>query len=65
MLNDRKQGKMAFLLVVDQFEERFRNRSQRVAWVKSGLLATLLGFVSESYLWTLNHAMPPGYMLMQ
>ena len=44
-------------------EDRFKRRSQRVAWFQVGVLMALLAFVGESYLWTLNHAMPPGYML--
>ncbi|QTR49974.1 nSTAND1 domain-containing NTPase [Candidatus Thiothrix anitrata] len=46
-------------------DERFLHRSRRMAWVQGGALALLLGFVGQSYLWTLNNAMPPGYMLTQ
>ncbi|MDD5394103.1 MAG: SUMF1/EgtB/PvdO family nonheme iron enzyme [Thiothrix sp.] len=46
-------------------DERFLRRSRRMAWVQGGALALLLGFVGESYLWTLNHGFPPGYMLEQ
>ncbi|WP_287603692.1 SUMF1/EgtB/PvdO family nonheme iron enzyme [Thiothrix sp.] len=46
-------------------DERFLRRSRRMTWVQGGALALLLGFVGESYLWTLNNALPPGYMLTQ
>ncbi len=46
-------------------EGRFLRWSQLVVRIQAGLLAMLLVWVGESYLWTLNHAMPPSYMLMQ
>lgn len=46
-------------------DERFLRRSRRMAWVQGGVLAGLLGFVGESYLWTLNNGLPPNYMLTQ
>ncbi|MEZ5452439.1 MAG: SUMF1/EgtB/PvdO family nonheme iron enzyme [Thiothrix sp.] len=46
-------------------EGRFLHWSERMAWVQGGLLALLLAFVGESYLWTLEHGFPPGYMLTQ
>lgn len=46
-------------------EGSFLRWSVRLAWLQAGLLALLLIWVGESYLWTLNHGMPPGYMLMQ
>ncbi|RDH85318.1 MAG: hypothetical protein DIZ77_13855 [endosymbiont of Seepiophila jonesi] len=33
--------------------------------MQAGLLVGLVIYVAESYLWTLNNALPPGYMLMQ
>ncbi|MDJ0805857.1 MAG: SUMF1/EgtB/PvdO family nonheme iron enzyme [Gammaproteobacteria bacterium] len=49
----------------DSVEARFRLRSRRLAWFKTGLAAALLALVAESYLWTLSNAMPPNYMWMQ
>jgi formylglycine-generating enzyme required for sulfatase activity len=46
-------------------DERFLRRSRRVAWLQGGVLALLLAFVGESYLWTLNNGLPPNYMLTQ
>ena len=46
-------------------EGRFLRWSERMAWVQGGVLALLLAFVGESYLWTLNNGFPPGYMLTQ
>ncbi len=46
-------------------DARFNRWSRRVAWLQAGLLAGLVVFVAESYLWTLNNGMSPGYMLMQ
>ncbi len=46
-------------------DDRFLRRSRRMAWVQGGVLALLLAFAGESYLWTLNNGLPPGYMLTQ
>ncbi|SEA96179.1 Formylglycine-generating enzyme, required for sulfatase activity, contains SUMF1/FGE domain [Thiothrix caldifontis] len=46
-------------------DERFLSRSRRVGWLQGGALVLLLGFVGESYLWTLNNGLPPNYMLTQ
>lgn len=46
-------------------DARFKRWSRRVAWLQAGLLVGLVVYVAESYLWTLNNALPPGYMLMQ
>jgi formylglycine-generating enzyme required for sulfatase activity len=46
-------------------DERFLRRSRRMAWAQGGMLALLLAFVGESYLWTFNNGLPPNYMLTQ
>lgn len=46
-------------------EGRFLRWSERMAWVQGGVLAALLAFVGESYLWTLDHGLPPNYMFTQ
>lgn len=46
-------------------EGSFLRWSVRLAWLQAGILALLLAWFGESYLWTLNNGMPPGYMLMQ
>ncbi|MEA3411331.1 MAG: SUMF1/EgtB/PvdO family nonheme iron enzyme, partial [Pseudomonadota bacterium] len=46
-------------------EYRYKRVSQRVAWIQAGLAAGVLGLVGQSYYWTLDNGMPPGYMLMQ
>jgi formylglycine-generating enzyme required for sulfatase activity len=34
-----------------------------MAWAQGGVLALLLTFVGQSYLWTLDNSLPPSYML--
>ncbi|MBU0655408.1 MAG: SUMF1/EgtB/PvdO family nonheme iron enzyme [Gammaproteobacteria bacterium] len=46
-------------------DDRFLRRSRRMGWAQGGVLALLLAFVGESYLWTLNNELPPNYMLTQ
>ena len=46
-------------------DDRFKCWSQRVAWLKAGLLAMVLTFVGQSYVWTLSNSLPPSYMVMQ
>ncbi|CAG0906977.1 unnamed protein product [Cyprideis torosa] len=46
-------------------EARFLRRSRVVGWLKGGALALVVAFVGESYWWTLQHDMPPSYMLTQ
>ncbi|MEB4591473.1 SUMF1/EgtB/PvdO family nonheme iron enzyme [Candidatus Thiothrix sp. Deng01] len=43
----------------------FLRWSERMAWVQGGVLALLLAFVGQAYLWTLDHGLPPNYMLTQ
>ncbi|HEC05059.1 MAG TPA: hypothetical protein ENI84_02535, partial [Thiothrix sp.] len=44
----------------DEPEYQFKKQSQRMVWLKGGILAVLLGFVGQAYLWTLNHSFSPG-----
>jgi hypothetical protein len=44
-------------------EHRFNRASLWAAGTQAALLAALLGFVGQAYWWTLEHGMPPGYML--
>ena len=46
-------------------DERFKHWSRSVAWLQAGVLTVVVAVVGESYLWTLRHGMPPGYMVMQ
>ncbi len=46
-------------------EGRFLRWSRRAAGLQVGVLAMLLAFAGESYLWTLKYGLSPGYMLMQ
>ncbi|MEZ5535774.1 MAG: SUMF1/EgtB/PvdO family nonheme iron enzyme [Thiolinea sp.] len=46
-------------------DARFLRRSRVVGWIKGGVLAGVLTFVGESFLWTVNNSLPVGYMLMQ
>jgi formylglycine-generating enzyme required for sulfatase activity len=46
-------------------DAHFRRWSQRAAWLQVGLVVALTAFVGQSYWWTLDNAMPPGYMIMQ
>ena len=47
----------------DEPEYQFKKQSQRMVWLKGSVLAALLAFVGQAYLWTLNHGFSPGYML--
>jgi len=42
---------------------RFKRASLWAAGIQAALLAALLSFVGQAYWWTLEHCMPPGYML--
>ncbi|MGB3918038.1 MAG: SUMF1/EgtB/PvdO family nonheme iron enzyme [Thiothrix litoralis] len=44
-------------------EGRFLRQSERMAWLQGGVMALLLAFVGQSYLWTLDNSLPPSYML--
>ena len=46
-------------------ENRFLFRSRWKARAQLGLLVLIVAFIGESYWWTLDHGLPPGYMWMQ
>ena len=46
-------------------ENRFLFWSRWLRNLQWGVLALVLGFVGESYWWTLKNEFPPSYMLMQ
>ena len=45
--------------------ERFITWSRRMAVFNVAVIALVLAFVGQSYVWTLSNSLPPSYMLMQ
>ena len=44
-------------------DERYRRSSQYGLWWQTAMLALVVGYVGQSYLWTLNNGLPPSSML--
>lgn len=46
-------------------DEQFLRRSRVAGWLQGGVLAVMLAFIGESFLWATNNSLPVSYMLVQ